>query len=257
MGLEREGTKPEKPANLIRPAGVAVPPPPAPTPAPGAVSVVPAGSRFICAYCMKPLAIGAACECDGWKAATAKLQAMAAGNVAPEPAKEAGPCGYCGKPPSSHSGAELSCPGFETLGHVYLAPAISLPPVEVSAIEEWTTWVTCDGLRAPHLYSSSCCGVVRSVPAPEEPRGIMTALREVADLRGSVPPVIERWLALGKAGVTVSICYGPAKRGVLGFSVDAMSGTGQTFEQPFAAESFEHAVAIAERESLARGWLAN
>ena len=219
----------------------------------------PAGSRFICGYCMKDLGLPAsACDCAGWKAATAKLQAMAAENLepesepavrqvvlstapgakelvcgvvshgpvvslscmlkpghrgphgfahdykgfaaslaerpAPEPA-EAGPCGYCGKPPSSHSGAELSCPGFETLGHVYLAPAISLPPVEVSArelphladalsdvpspafpsghshdatkLEEWTTWVTCDGLREPHRYSGACCGVVRSVPAPE------------------------------------------------------------------------------------------
>ncbi len=48
MRQEREGTKPDKPENLSRPAGVLVPRPPAPTAAPGAKE-----------WRLKPL-----CSCD-------------------------------------------------------------------------------------------------------------------------------------------------------------------------------------------------
>jgi hypothetical protein len=43
-----------------------------------------------------------------------------------------------------------------SLGHT-----AALPPVEEPQ------WVTCDCLRTAHLYSGSCRGVVRSVPAPD------------------------------------------------------------------------------------------
>jgi hypothetical protein len=175
--------------------------------------------------------------------ATKRSIAIAAGNVAPEPAKEHPTlCASCHLPstfPLVPNGAGSmvcrACEQFE----------------RAKAIEEPPCWVTCDIVRSPHLYSSSCRGVVRSVPAPEASvDDTRAAARDVAS-------ALERWQKLGKSGVTVSICYGPAKRGVLGFSVDALSTTGESFEQPFAADSFEHAVEIAERESLARGWLAN
>jgi hypothetical protein len=107
-------------------------------------------------------------------------------------------------------------------------------------------------------------------PSPEETEvrdalegALLTDAAREAFLRGPVPPgfrpwskVLERWLALGRAGLTVSICYGPTKRrGVFSFSVDALSSTGESFEQPFSCESFEQAVEIAEIEAVRRGWL--
>jgi hypothetical protein len=65
---------------------------------------------------------------------------------------------------------------------------------------------------------------------------------------------VERWRALGRAGVRVSICHGRSRDDVLLWSVDALSKTG-SFERPFAAASFEHAVEIAEIEAKKRGWL--
>jgi hypothetical protein len=86
-----------------------------------------------------------------------------------------GTCAACGKPRDSHGapapGDPLGCTGVPfslsvpeamvtirkpaSLGHT-----AALPPVEEPQ------WVTCDCLRTAHLYSGSCRGVVRSVPAP-------------------------------------------------------------------------------------------
>jgi hypothetical protein len=66
---------------------------------------------------------------------------------------------------------------------------------------------------------------------------------------------IQRWQELGKAGVIVSIAYGPMPNGQLVFSVDAMCTNGDHFARPYAAETFEQAVEIAVREALKRGWL--
>lgn len=68
--------------------------------------------------------------------------------------------------------------------------------------------------------------------------------------------LVRRWEELGKRGVTVSICFGHC--GDMGFlySVDALGPNGQTFDKPFAAESLEQAMHIAEKESNERGWIA-
>lgn len=69
------------------------------------------------------------------------------------------------------------------------------------------------------------------------------------------PDLIARWEALGQKGLTVSICYGPSgTRGLL-YSVQVLSASGEEFNQPFAAASFEQAIWIAETESENRGWL--
>jgi hypothetical protein len=75
---------------------------------------------------------------------------------------------------------------------------------------------------------------------------------------------IRRWQALAKSGVTVSIVYGrdgiASHRfpdGEFCFSVDAMSSTGESFPRPFAAETLNQAIEIAEIEARARGWIAN
>lgn len=77
----------------------------------------------------------------------------------------------------------------------------------------------------------------------------------MADFVQSFEELIVRWSALGAAGVTVSVCFGPAAgKGVI-WSVLASSGNDE-FAQPFRAITFEHAITIAETESKARGWIA-
>ena len=76
----------------------------------------------------------------------------------------------------------------------------------------------------------------------------------VKELQAAAPE--RRWEALGRAGITVSVCYGAL--GVKGcwYSVDALHAeSGASFDRPYMAASFAQAIAIVEKESLARGWL--
>lgn len=66
---------------------------------------------------------------------------------------------------------------------------------------------------------------------------------------------IARLEALGRAGITVSVCCGPSGDQPFRWSVQALSPDGDEFEEPYAALSFAHAVEIAEFEIGDRGWL--
>lgn len=66
---------------------------------------------------------------------------------------------------------------------------------------------------------------------------------------------IARLEALGRAGLTVSVCCGPCGTSPFRWTVQVLSIAGQEFDQPFAAHDFTHAIEIAELESRARGWL--
>lgn len=63
-----------------------------------------------------------------------------------------------------------------------------------------------------------------------------------------------RMEAIGRLGITISICCGPCGSHPFRWSVHAMNDRGQEFDVPFAAQSFEHAMEIAETEIVARGW---
>jgi hypothetical protein len=65
---------------------------------------------------------------------------------------------------------------------------------------------------------------------------------------------IDRWMKLGADGFCVSIVYGPCGNNGPKFSVDVLSLDGQSFDHPFAASSFDHAVEIAEIEIGKHGW---
>jgi hypothetical protein len=79
------------------------------------------------------------------------------------------------------------------------------------------------------------------------------------DKRGR-PPLdpddpLSRLEALGRAGITISVCCGPCGPAEFRWSVQAMSQDGREFDRPFAANDFAHAVWIAEKEVAERGWL--
>jgi hypothetical protein len=63
-----------------------------------------------------------------------------------------------------------------------------------------------------------------------------------------------RMEAIGRSGLTISVCCGPSGREPFRWSVTVLAPDGREFEQPFAAHDFDHAVAIAEKEIAARGW---
>jgi len=66
--------------------------------------------------------------------------------------------------------------------------------------------------------------------------------------------LVERWKVLGSAGITVSIVYGDMKGRGLSFSVLAAWGH-EMFDKPYAADSFDQAIEIAEKEARKRGWI--
>lgn len=67
--------------------------------------------------------------------------------------------------------------------------------------------------------------------------------------------MIDQLEALGRAGLVVSICYGPTPRGLM-YSVDCLhDASGASFESPFAANSALHCLEIVEKEAKSRGWL--
>lgn len=61
--------------------------------------------------------------------------------------------------------------------------------------------------------------------------------------------------ALGRAGLTISICCGPSGAAACRWSVMVMNRAGEQLDLPVAAQSFTHAVEIAEAEIVTRGWL--
>jgi hypothetical protein len=66
---------------------------------------------------------------------------------------------------------------------------------------------------------------------------------------------IARMEALGKSGIVVSVCFGPAA-GAPCWSVTCMHGvSGAEFDRPFGARDFAHCVEIAEIEAKRRGWI--
>lgn len=66
---------------------------------------------------------------------------------------------------------------------------------------------------------------------------------------------LEKWEALARAGIAVSICCGPRGATPILWTVTALSSEGAEFDDPFAARDFEHAIEIAELECKERGWL--
>jgi hypothetical protein len=73
---------------------------------------------------------------------------------------------------------------------------------------------------------------------------IVEQLRQVWNARGAA---LTRWEALARSGFIVSVCCGPCgEERPFRWSVDVLAPDGQEFDQPFAAESFEHAIAIAD-----------
>lgn len=65
---------------------------------------------------------------------------------------------------------------------------------------------------------------------------------------------IARMEAIGRAGITISVCCGPCGASPFGWTVQVMSRDGQEFDVPFAATDFRHAIEIAEVEIDDRGW---
>ena len=65
---------------------------------------------------------------------------------------------------------------------------------------------------------------------------------------------VDRWMKLGADGFCVSVVYGPCGDRGPQFSVDVLTPDGQSFDRPFQALSFDHAVEIAEIEIGKRGW---
>jgi hypothetical protein len=66
---------------------------------------------------------------------------------------------------------------------------------------------------------------------------------------------VQQFEELGRAGFTVSICCGPSGEVAFRWSIDVLAPSGEHFDRPYAASSFEHAVAIAVAEIAARGWV--
>jgi len=65
---------------------------------------------------------------------------------------------------------------------------------------------------------------------------------------------VSRFNDIGRRGFTISICCGPSGGHPFIYSVDVVSPDWQTFEEPYAARSFRHAIEIAEKEIERRGW---
>ena len=65
---------------------------------------------------------------------------------------------------------------------------------------------------------------------------------------------VDRMAALGARGFTVSVCCGPCGGAAFRWSVDVLTTDWRTFDRPFAANSFDQCIDIAEQEILKRGW---
>jgi hypothetical protein len=60
--------------------------------------------------------------------------------------------------------------------------------------------------------------------------------------------------AIGRAGLTISVCCGPCGDVPFRWTVQVLSRDGREFDRPFAADSFTHAIMIATAEITKRGW---
>ena len=60
---------------------------------------------------------------------------------------------------------------------------------------------------------------------------------------------------LANQGILTSIVYGPCGDKGIWFSVDVLTENGHCFERPFLVNSFEHAVRVAYKECIGRGWI--
>jgi hypothetical protein len=66
---------------------------------------------------------------------------------------------------------------------------------------------------------------------------------------------IARMEALGRAGITISVCFGPSA-GVVRYSVQCLHDQSRAeFDRPFGARDFAHCIEIAEIEAVRRGWI--
>ena len=60
---------------------------------------------------------------------------------------------------------------------------------------------------------------------------------------------------LANRDIITSVCYGPCGDKGIMFSVNVLTGDGDSFSRPFAASSLEHAIDIAYSECVGRGWV--
>lgn len=106
-----------------------------------------------------------------------------------------------------------------------------------------------------HVHCSSCG---KSVSGVDDELGLVVRAYvecpECIEAGQGDSGVVEALERLGRSGLTVSVCCGPAGRGGFAWSVQVLSRQGEEFDRPFAAESFEHAVEIAELEVKKRDW---
>ena len=92
-------------------------------------------------------------------------------------------------------------------------------------------------------YSCGCKAVGGPTPLPKDCPEHGTSLFSLA-----------RMESLGRSGLTISVCCGPSGDEPFRWTVQVLSRTGQTFKEPYAANDFAHAIAIAEQEIRERGW---
>ena len=60
---------------------------------------------------------------------------------------------------------------------------------------------------------------------------------------------------LANHNIITSVCYGPCGDKGIMFSVDVLTEDAESFNRPFAARSFGHAIDIAYSECVGRGWV--
>ncbi len=65
---------------------------------------------------------------------------------------------------------------------------------------------------------------------------------------------LRRLESLGRRGFIISIVYGPCGKNPPQYSVDVLAPSGESFDIPYSASDFEHAILIAEYEIEERGW---
>lgn len=67
--------------------------------------------------------------------------------------------------------------------------------------------------------------------------------------------LLTRFETLGKQGFVVSIAYGECGNSGLLYSINVLTPSGDSFDKPYGANSFEQAIDIAEAEIKERGWM--
>jgi hypothetical protein len=82
----------------------------------------------------------------------------------------------------------------------------------------------------------------------------MNAPKPLHEIFEALLRLLERWSALGDAGVGVSIMCGPTPQGLMWSVQCCCVSRGEEFDRPFQARDFAHAIEIAELEARKRGW---